>query len=827
MDLNYLLKPLMSVFLLAIFPFTVSNAQVASITVDLRDYCGDIIEENVEVSLLDSNGQTLQTSHIFPAIFDGLESGKDYQIKMQVSQPKVNVRRAIDFVAMRFFVSGLFPQTKSSAIRLASDMNDNFSITAIDLLLMAKYYLGFEDVNPNMDGWNFIKTSELNFENVSVFPELNNFRMTQIPEGNQLLEITGIKNGDVISNVDEYCSQCPKENMEIEFVLSYRDTFLKAGEKYLIDLSITAEESFTAAAFGLETRNLKIENIHANQTHVDFRIFDDKSRINFMSWMGIPANLGSEELRLEVFATEDGFLRDMLFLSDDFSHQGVFYQNNCLLWSKSAKVDQISQFNPDCKVIWPANTTLANCQTGVYAGVPLIPTECNDFYTLTYSDNTNENCTQTLRTYTGYNLIENKTESHVQRIDFNPQHEFLCKEKVEIFLADNQSIDLTPQDLMVRALEGHLLSFDPGGNITAIEISNFSNDTHLSVHNLTTQEVCYSYLRILCSLSPEDYFYDSLIYSDITGNEFKLEARNFYFGEAQLCQSEVRVRISADGELFYDALIFDMSQASRWIPLYLNYNWNNEVIQYGTVYVYFDKKSEDFQPLIFSVENTELKAGEVNELSVRVKNFQDITSFQFGLISENASFNGLSNRHELLNSLGLNLSEAAVKLSWFDALGEPNDLENGEVIFNLLVTPDFPGFVSEFIRLDEEFPIEATALFPGNVYTEKIGFRFEIAETTSRTFENGFMDIAVWPNPVVRGGQISFHIPESLQNTGGFILTWTDGSGRIMARTNYSDQMIHSLGSSYTIPEFIPAGVYFLSIGNAQNSTTRKILIME
>jgi hypothetical protein len=131
------------------------------------------------------------------------------------------------------------------------------------------------------------------------------------------------------------------------------------------------------------------------------------------------------------------------------------------------------------------------------------------------------------------------------------------------------------------------------------------------------------------------------------------------------------------------------------------------------------------------------------------------------------------------------------------------------------------------MSIDEEFPLEATALFPNDIFTEKIEFRFEIQESTSSTVENELSGITVSPNPVIRGGQMTIHTPDFSHRNGDFILSWIDVNGRLMTSANYSEQMIISNGSTFRIPEYLPAGVYFLNIKNAQISTTRKILVME
>ena len=241
----------------------IGNSPSAQIGGQIMTEMGETLEE-VDIQLTSAQEEyplTNQTDNSGHFMFTQNTMGMDYALEPSKDVDHLNGVSTLDLVLMQRHILGL-KELDSPFKLVAADINNDETITAIDLLELRKLILGIHTDFPNNKSWRFLDESDILDQN-------NPWPITEIRTidnlGNNMMQedFVGVKIGDVNNNVILNA----QDNNDIEsrtsksLVLSYNDVNFEKGETVKMALNLDEITNLSGLQFTLETSNLELISI--------------------------------------------------------------------------------------------------------------------------------------------------------------------------------------------------------------------------------------------------------------------------------------------------------------------------------------------------------------------------------------------------------------------------------------------------------------------------------------------------------------------------------------------------------------------------------------
>lgn len=309
----------------------VGNSPMAQIGGQISNAYGQALE-NVEVSL------TRMAQPEFPNVkktdnsghfmFDNNPMYQAYQLNGHNNANPLNGVSTLDILLIQRHILGL-DRLDSPHKLIAADVNNDESISSIDLLELRKLILGIYDEFPENESWRFIDDAGiLNVQNPWPVPDV---RYIGDLDNNLMQEnFTGIKIGDVNNSASadvEGSSVDSKAAGVVEF--DFIDRYVEAGE--MVDLVLRSGDDLEIAGmqFVLTSPGVSIIDIMGIDIKLDpvNYSFIDEGTVAF-SWSNARGAKVSELMQISLIAKNSGLLSELLEINSDKLSSEIYTGNN-------------------------------------------------------------------------------------------------------------------------------------------------------------------------------------------------------------------------------------------------------------------------------------------------------------------------------------------------------------------------------------------------------------------------------------------------------------------------------------------------------------------
>ncbi len=293
-----------------------NQESLPNITVDIKSMDGT--ESTLESSITNERGD-----YAFPA----MPQGGSYSIDPTSNDDYLNGVSTLDLVLIQRYILGI-SQFDSPYKILAADINNDRSITAIDLVDLRSVILGYKETFTNNESWRFIDENYVFFDpeyplddNLSEAYDINSL------VANMSIDFIGFKVGDVNGTVDaasivagsrsnynlvtEDRTFAPGETVEVSFKAS--DIINTVGMQMSIAFNADA-----LAFTGIDAQGIAIGREHIGYT----KATEGAIAISWSDVMAQSLTTGEELFTLQFRAKSTGQLSDMIAIENaDYSSE--------------------------------------------------------------------------------------------------------------------------------------------------------------------------------------------------------------------------------------------------------------------------------------------------------------------------------------------------------------------------------------------------------------------------------------------------------------------------------------------------------------------------
>lgn len=800
--------------LILILICTRALTQSGTITVSIEEFCGELTMDDFKIFLYEifpSDTILIDSAMGNMAEFNNIKSSTKYLIEVEpLSTSKIS-RNIINAGLIKRYILGDLSQDEYLPIILAGDVNGQSGLTTLDLVLLARYYIGIETNIPTTA--RVVKTNVKD----NIFPdELNKIVIETDAEGNYDLSLLNIRTGDVISTVKDYCRDCPKEDQMVEGLIQVDDQrFFQFKENNLILKISVPENQLEQIIFKLNFQDALVFNVTGLQS-INYKISPDGKSLTIYI-QNEPSPNESIQVFIEYIPYRNGKLHEILSLDTGFFNQVTYQDSSCLKWSSAVSL-QFDNVIKDCVINWPQNTTLGQCVENPFSGFPSTEVNCQNSYQFSYTDQ-NFNCEEFDRVWSGKNEFS-EVATHTQKITFNENHTFLCKNSFEISIdTQDQRIELRVSDLLEKSLAGGKYSFEKTNEYDTMRI--FSTDdipVFLAIYNLDTEEVCYSLIEIQCNIDPPALKQDTFYF--IYDSNLSISPDDLYDGPTKICFDTLTIKLSLDGSEFEDEITITDSLVNKFLPVNVRYYVDEKVIKNYEIYLYVERA--DFQ-ICFPEQL--LEKGKTYTIPVTVKKFKNVTGFQLGLEVTGGEFLSIEDENPLLQNMMFNLSSDKVYVLWVHQTALSVDLEDDDTLFTIRFISNVDDWASNVINFSEVFKSEGV-IHPN--YPVKVILCYDDIVISTDNFLEGINKtdrINIWPNPLI-ANELFIQKPIYFEPENDYQLSLYNSVGRLIKTWDNIFTNFESDTGRLALPTELSNGVYLIHLRQRGKIWIEKLIVL-
>lgn len=247
----------------------------------------------------------------------------NYSIEVSKDGEDLNGVSAKDIVALTRHLLGIELITDSNQ-KIAADFTANDVISARDISEMRRLILGVTASNTDHDSWRFYHEST-DFTHDSsgiVLPDLvEDIPLMDVVDSVLTANFHGIKLGDVSGDVNQFFG--PQNETRSSLDLHFQDAYVAAGQN--ISVSVYSDQDLSLLGIqGAVRLNGKTGEVTVSLDDSDSHTTGEITR--FLAYASYPEKVKAEHqvFTIEFTSLEDGWLSDLIHLSEDISPEVVF-----------------------------------------------------------------------------------------------------------------------------------------------------------------------------------------------------------------------------------------------------------------------------------------------------------------------------------------------------------------------------------------------------------------------------------------------------------------------------------------------------------------------
>ena len=263
--------------------------------------------------------------------FDDLEMYNDYSIQPTKSNDYLNGVSTLDLVLIQRHILNIKRLDTSYKI-IAADANNDYKITAVDLVALRKLILGISDKLPNSDSWKFVDKNQVFPDPQIPFPYKQTLDYSSIENNVANANFVAVKTGDVNGSYQNNLTSNIAENRnrnKIEYTIN------KIAESNIIELPIESNDLTGVNGIQMnmvfDATKYELLDVKPGSANVTDKNYFLKNENNLMiSWANETAgnNISGTLFTLILQAKTSDNALDIIHLSEDIIHNEIYYDFN-------------------------------------------------------------------------------------------------------------------------------------------------------------------------------------------------------------------------------------------------------------------------------------------------------------------------------------------------------------------------------------------------------------------------------------------------------------------------------------------------------------------
>lgn len=238
--------------------------------------------------------------------FEGMPKGDNYQVTAQKEDDLLNGVSTLDLVLIQNHILGNRTFTDPFKI-IASDISNNGSLSASDIVLLRRVLLGLEETFPNNTSWRFVNGSQEFFDPLSPFPFSEIVDIEDLNESNSIKDFIAVKIGDVNDSVN------PSSGLQ--------QTEIRNSKEITVIQSQVAENNVVTVTFSPEEQiNLRGIQFSADFDHSEYELLEVESKLEGFSNQHYHVNEGKLNVSWNHDASQ--YVMDSEFITMTFIQKG-------------------------------------------------------------------------------------------------------------------------------------------------------------------------------------------------------------------------------------------------------------------------------------------------------------------------------------------------------------------------------------------------------------------------------------------------------------------------------------------------------------------------
>ncbi len=243
----------------------------------------------------------------------------DYSITAERDGDDANGVSTLDMVLITRHILGLSPLDSPYKI-IAADVNNNQSVSTVDLVGLKSLILGLTNDLANNTSWRFVESELQFFDDQNPWPFVEQQMVFDLAENMMNEDFIAVKIGDVNGDAQPNALTSAETRTSGMLSLNVDEARLDRGEEVKIDITSDNFNSYYGFQFTLAHQGLEFKAIEAGRLDVDANslgIFDDQLTMTWFS--GNPVDADETLFSLVFTATQSVALSDALALNSSIT----------------------------------------------------------------------------------------------------------------------------------------------------------------------------------------------------------------------------------------------------------------------------------------------------------------------------------------------------------------------------------------------------------------------------------------------------------------------------------------------------------------------------
>ena len=192
--------------------------------------------------------------------FPSMVMGDNYQVSAHKEDDPLNGVSTLDLVLIQNHIVGNRPFTDPYKI-IASDISNNGSLSASDIVILRKVLLGLDETFPNNTSWRFVNSSQEFFDPTSPWPFSEFIDILDLKQSNAVTDFIAVKIGDVNDSASpsSILNQVETRNSKETTIIQSQ---IEANNLLTVTLKPTEEISLRGIQFSADYDHSKYELVN-------------------------------------------------------------------------------------------------------------------------------------------------------------------------------------------------------------------------------------------------------------------------------------------------------------------------------------------------------------------------------------------------------------------------------------------------------------------------------------------------------------------------------------------------------------------------------------